>query len=171
MVNEICAATDYSDHLPSAAEQAWLDSASRPARRCNNSLAHIIKFSETIITLVIYAIIFNNFALEAQVLGVKKSIENRMCNISHLEGNNQRRYRFKWTSIAFLIVQLFINLFHTFPFVYLDIRMEILGTKLYYRLESIMCALMFLRLYHIWNWLENATYLRYFDLEVNVCLC
>eukprot|EP00960_Hanusia_phi_P029221 747845-Hanusia_phi.AAC.6 len=164
MVNEICAAPDYSNQLPSAAEQAWLDSK-RAARRCADNVAQIIKFSETIVTFIIYGIIFNNFLLDGQILRVKKDIEDRTCNISHLGTNKKRRYQFTWSSIALLIAQVIVNTFFTYPLVYADIPMDILGTRMYYRLESIMCALMFLRLYHIWNWLENATYLRYFDLE------
>ena len=49
-------------------------------------------------------------------------------------------------------VELAVVSLHVPPVMTMDVKSQVMGTPLFYRAESLLCAAMFLRLYLIWRW-------------------
>jgi hypothetical protein len=64
-----------------------------------------------------------------------------------------------------LAVEILISSIHTLPFVDMDITQAQLGRRIVYRLESVLCALMFVRVYHVWRSISGRIHYAYFNLE------
>jgi len=56
------------------------------------------------------------------------------------------------------------------PFVHGRVAVSMRDMEVSYRLEAIVCAVTFLRLYHIWRWLHSQVYFRFFNLEESYLL-
>ncbi len=48
-------------------------------------------------------------------------------------------------------VEVLVSLIHTAPFVAMDMTQIQRGRRIVYRLETVLCALMFVRVYHVWR--------------------
>ena len=155
IVNELCVAGEYIDHPLTPEEQAALKDPNRPPRKCEYSIAEYVKLLQSFVTAVILGLIIVQFRLHGQL----QTSQERLVTKSPFEGdNNQDSARTKitssWKEKLRLYMELVINSIHTVPFVYYDFPLQMSGNTFYYRLESILCAVMLIRLYHVWRWVH-----------------
>jgi len=157
-VNEECASGDYKDYYLNASMIAKI--RARGTRICSKN---DIKILQTIITVAILVVLYDRYRTKAKLSDLQVLLEERRYNFIQVMPPTLQTY----TSPAFLgfVLEFFINCFHTFPFLYADVEMVVMKRHILYRLESIMGAVMFVRIYHVLRWLFERTYLKYFDLE------
>eukprot|EP00960_Hanusia_phi_P016130 475371-Hanusia_phi.AAC.1 len=157
-VNEECASEDYKDYYLNASMIAKI--RARGTRICSKN---DIKILQTIITVAILVVLYDRYRTKAKLSDLQVLLEERRYNFIQVMPPTLQTY----TSPAFLgfVLEFFINCFHTFPFLYADVEMVVMKRHILYRLESIMGAVMFVRIYHVLRWLFERTYLKYFDLE------
>lgn len=156
IVNELCVAGEYIDHPLTPEEQAALKDPNRPPRKCEYSIAEFVKLLQSFVTAVILGLIIVQFRLHGQL----QTSQERLVTKSPFEGENQdpaaarTKITSSWKEKLRLYMELVINSIHTVPFVYHDFPLQMSGNTFYYRLESILCAVMLIRLYHVWRWVH-----------------
>ena len=172
MINELCVAGDYIDRPLTAEEEKYMDSLSKNPRKCNKPIADFLKLVQSLMTAVIMGLVIVQYKLTTQKESSKESLlmKDRK-QLAEGGKGTPKAFNLSIGSRLGLYLELVINDVHTVPFLNYDCPLEMSGTTVYYRLESILCALMLLRLYHAWRWVHMKVQFRYFNLEVLCCSC
>ena len=164
LINEICAGNDYADEEPSAEHQAFLEDPDRSERDCVSTLASTAKLAQSALTLCLLLMIVSRFGLRGQQTSVLQRLRDRQVSVF----KPRQAYAQRWPGVIPLLYragELGVCAVHTLPWFYRDFSNEAMGRRLFYRSESLLCGFMFLRLYHVYLWLEQSVFLTYFDLE------
>ncbi|EKX44067.1 hypothetical protein GUITHDRAFT_109853 [Guillardia theta CCMP2712] len=168
LINEVCVSPDYVTQFPSEAELEALArgaSNSAYARSCDWKYGNILKSLCSLSVICLLVAILIRFKQEIQLKQTKKRLQEK--NIFHMFGSHAREHLIKITKreLFWLVAELGICMIHPFPFYKNDYEWNVLGRPLFYRFESIMCALMLVRLFHLWSWILASLYLLFFNLE------
>jgi len=172
IVNELCVAGEYIDHPLTPEEQAAMNDPNRPARKCTYSIAEYVKLLQSFVTAVMLGLIIVQFRLHGQL----QCSQEKLVTKSPLDGgkedppSSRSKMTTSWKDKVRLYFELVVNSIHTVPFVYYDFPLQMSGSTFYYRLESILCAVMLLRLYHVWRWVHMKVQFRYFNPEESYLL-
>jgi len=163
IVNELCAGDDYQETAPDSATLAFFADPNREPRPCSAALATPLKLVQSAITVCLLLMIMARFRLRVHQTHVIQHLKDRQV----LMWKTKERKHVKLTAgvMMELAGELVLCCVHTVPFLAMDIKNEALGRELYYRIESLLCGFMFVRLYHVYLWQEQSVFLKYFDLE------
>lgn len=155
MINEMCAGHEYDESPLLPEQQAFLEDPNRPARECKTALVTSLKFAQSALTVCLLVMIVARFRLRVLQVSVKQRLEDReVATLKHRKVNKTSET--PGTAIVMLVLELVLCAVHTVPGIQpLELRMEALGRKLYYRSESLLCGFMFVRLYHVYFWQEQ----------------
>ena len=144
LINEQCAAGDYRTDAPLLEEQLELERPDRQDRECVSSLAMPLKLGSFALAALLIALATRRFRTQQQAHTLRVAIKSRSQTATkHLKGAALHNAHVKsvWPYLYFLMELLMLAV-HPPPLIEKDIGVDILGTRIFYRLESIACALM-----------------------------
>lgn len=154
VLNEMCAGEDY-DELPLPPDQqAFLDNPDRPARECKGMLVTTLKLTQSALTACLLVMIVARFNLRILQIHVKQRLQDN--EVATLKRGKLNKSQTPGIVVLQLVMELVLCAVHTLPGIQpVELRMEALGRKLYYRSESVLCGFMLVRLYHVYLWQEQ----------------
>jgi hypothetical protein len=168
LINESCAGGDYRETYD-AAHQAYLEDPDREPRKCVAPMVTTLKMAQSALTICLLLGVLARFRLRHQQTQVNQRLHDEQVLSSIPSARHSRSpSSWRWPSaleLLKLLGELVLCSVHTLPFFHVDFRNEALGRKVYYRSESVLCGFMFVRLYHVYLFLEQSVFLNYFDLE------
>ena len=147
LINELCAAGDYRSDLPSIEEQLELDSSDRPARQCTSGLALPLKLAALGNSITLVVLVSLKFKTQCQARSIHTKIKGGNFSSSRLRRGLSMRLGFLGVSLGeawyyFLFAaKVVLMAVHAPPMMERDFRLEVMGVLLYYRLESVACAI------------------------------
>lgn len=135
-------------------------------RKCASPVGLWLKIPLSCTTVVLLALLVLQFRLRTILLATKEILADstRMKSLFTYDNHSWVKH-ITSKELGKLVLELFLCSVHPIPGYLRDYRVQLLGSTYYYRFESIMCAAMLPRLYHLARWLQLATLYRYFDLD------
>eukprot|EP00960_Hanusia_phi_P003832 112997-Hanusia_phi.AAC.1 len=168
IINEVCVSPDYVTEFPTDAELAALArgaSDSAYARTCTWRYANMLKGACSLAVMCLLVAIVMRFKDETRLEQTKKRLQDK--NLFHILGS-QASFHFNKIpkrQVLRLVAELGVCAIHPVPVYKNDYEWYVLGRPIFYRFESLMCALMLLRLFHLLSWSLASLYLLFFNLE------
>eukprot|EP00961_Rhodomonas_salina_P093393 1256876-Rhodomonas_salina.1 len=154
VINELCVAGDYMQLPPSQEVLAAIETGN--GRKCNHSLGAYLKMGQSALTAILVYLVIRQWKLQVNLHATLQKQNNRKMQ---RKSKNRTPTRF----FVKLFLEIAVCLVHPVPYFNIDVKLGVLGQTMFYRLESIACAVMLLRLYlffrFLYLWAFFGTYL------------
>ena len=112
-------------------------------------MVNLLKIVQSLLTAILVGLIIvqHKLDLRSKNATLRSSIISAQAASGKGWDNNQdvAQYQSPLRTKLGLAIEVFISSIHTAPFVTYDYSTEMLGKRIYYRLDSILCGFMFLR--------------------------
>jgi len=152
-INELCTAGDYVAERPGVIEIG----PGHPSRKCQSSLGEVLKYLSSAATLALLVLIVRGFKLMVQhELVEAKAIYHHKSNSLAIPLIMKLR----------LVIELLVTAIHPAPMISaFDVAISMLGSTVHYRVESILCAASFFKIYHLITLARMGALFKYFAIE------
>ena len=152
-INELCATGDYRNTIPPLEELLELEDPDRADRECMSPLELPLKMASSALGIFLVGLATIRFRTESRAEYLRTAVKSHSVTSEKqvkglLDSLNNARVQSCWHYL-FFVIQVVMLAIHPPPFLVMDFNVKSLGMKIFYRLESIACALMLPRIIEV----------------------